>query len=414
MGWIAFGLVTVGVLVVVLVCLLGVDRISQLAKCPECPPPAKQIEYVPVSPVKIPVNHPKFSYSGPKGEYGLDDRVTDVTSIVVPDNAVPCNHIPIIIYINMKQSKERNKQTQDEIRRWGIKARVFRFEAIEDTNKSLGCFQSHVHCVGWAARQGQNVLILEDDFVLDVTRSELFEYLDSADISVANRWDVIQLAQYVHKWQKTAIQSPRPVFRLLHSTTASGYLVNKHYAKDFLQKWSYDLEARMHLETFQTEDHCDQVHIIYQQEDTWLGFNRSLGSQRAGNSIIGGVFAHNTWRCSKEYDKWYGSDNLEHTLYLSPAPKQQRVAVLLTPDRQSYIPKMWREAFKHNVLEFHVVFSGDDQVDPQFNEKYVIYHSTPIDKQYFIQNFDKVFFIDSELPSEYGLLRGGDVAGFGV
>lgn len=403
---IALTFLVLGILVIVLVCVVGADRIYVFStnKCPECsvcPPP---IICPSPSPTYVPANHPKFAYTDPDiAKYQTSDRVLDVTDQVVHADAVPNPHIQSIIYINMARSTERNRQMQDEIRRWNLGARVFRFDAITHENRSLGCFQSHVHCVGWASLRKENVLILEDDFVLDVNRQELDEYLQMANECVSHRWDVIQLAQYVHKWQRLGNQ--HRVFRLLHSTTASGYLVNRHYATDFLKKWSYDLEARMHLDKFEIDDWNDQTQLAYQKEDTWLGFDQSLGSQRAGTSTIGQVYAHNKWRCNLALTKWYSAIDEEHPLLTLEAERRMNICFVMQPAQLERIPEMWRSAFKHHTVSFHVEHSNSENNDPDM--PFVSHHDGAVSREVLCE-YEKVFYVDNSTPIEYGLLRGGD------
>lgn len=416
MGLVPWLFLLIGVLAVILVVTVWADT-TPPTPCPECrelpPPPEPRIEHVkvPVS-VFVRVNRPTFVPPSTVDTYNArisqEARVTEVTSDVIPEESTELSQIPMIIYINMASSKQRNADMQAEIRRWGIKARVFRFDGIGHQNRALGCFMSHVHCVAWAANQKQNVLILEDDFVLDVSRDTLAKYLDSADSLLSGRWDVLQLAQYVHMWQPLNPGAVYPVFRLLHSTTASGYLVNRHYAKDFFTKWSRDLEARVNMEAFETEDWNDQTQIVYQKEDTWLGFDQSMGSQRAGHSVIGGGFAHNVWRCNPTYNKWYSSDGLEHDLVLVPPPsKIFKIAIVLEAKYADRINLLRRNAFKHHLLEFHV-YGVSGVSNPDDHDMDVRYHN---DKNMDLKDFDKVFFIDETLPDDFGLLRGGDVTG---
>ncbi len=239
-----------------------------------------------------------------------------------------------IVYINLAKSTERNEEILSEIQRMDFDADVYRFDAVATPgNGAKGCYLSHMHCLAFASTLPGNTLILEDDFVFAASKASTLAHLAEADRATAGRWDVIVFGQYVYDWQPLSLGDEVKVFRLFHSTTTSGYLVNKHYVNDLLIKWHQAFEPISTKSKFRHNDNCDQIQGAFQQVDMWIGFERALGAQREGQSLIGNVHAHNTWTCNATYDQWTDSKGTTSSIRLRPIWTQRRIAVCFVATR---------------------------------------------------------------------------------
>jgi len=306
-----------------------------------------------------------------------EGRITEITSEFVdlhPPTLTPCL-IHNIIYINMKRNPDRNQFLKTAIRemQFGHDVHVYRFEGIcVPENGAKGCFLSHLHVLAWASRLHGNTLILEDDFQFSTTRKELLIHLNRADKVTHRRWDVMVLGQYVHEWQPLDLSPGPKVFRLLHCTTTSGYLVKDSYILDFLLKWHQDFLYRNNLKSFGDQDHCDQVQIAFQKVDLWLGFDKALGYQKEGQSIIGNVMAYNKWSCNRSYNIWYDYKNKPHHLKLHPPLTFKRIAVcfVATGKYKQFLPMVTqscvRRMLKPHAMEFFVFTDSVDDIPSSY------------------------------------------------
>jgi histo-blood group ABO system transferase len=306
-------------------------------------------------------------------------RVTKVDLGI--SNAAP-TLINNIMYINMTRNPERNRDMHQELtkQQFPPTTQILRFEGVAvPGNGAKGCYLSHLHCLAWAAANcpGQNVLILEDDFVFTQDRDTLESEVRKADRLCKGRWDVIVLGQYVHEWQPLG----EDVFRLLNSTTTSGYLVHQNYVKDLFMKWHLGYLVCQDHPRFVHEDNLDQKQIQFQKRDIWLGFKKALGAQRAGISTIGNNQIENTWRCNDRYNMWYDNTGTPHPLKLGAPLLMKKVALCLvaTGKYHKFVPYVTESCVlrfvKPHELEFFVF---TDQLDHIPDD----YHGCRVNKYY--------------------------------
>lgn len=270
--------------------------------------------------------------------------------------------VPNIVYINMASSTTRDTLMKEEVKKFGG-ANVFRFEGIPvKNNGAKGCYLSHLHVLAWASQQiNDHVLILEDDFTLDVDYDELASHIREAE---AFRWDVLVLGQYVHDWQPLTDR----VFRTFHSTTTSGYLVHRDYLLELFTKWHQSFLPIQTKTKFSPQDNLDQIQTKFQKVDVWLAFRTSMGSQRPGTSTIDDVDANNKWVCSDDLTTWTDSKNKTYPLKTRPKLVQKRVAVCLvaTGKYHQFLQRVSESCYKKFVkphpIEFFVFTDRVDSV----------------------------------------------------
>lgn len=215
-----------------------------------------------------------------------------------------------VLYINLDGHTERQNQIEREIQRIGLWDVAQRFSAIRKTPGAIGCFLSHLGCLERAQTMKGHVLILEDDFQFEVDRKTLNRYLAEAEQVTQGSWDVIVFGQFALHMAHLGGH----VYRLLHATTTSGYLVHEKYIPTLYQKWKQAFEQVEHKGAdFAGEDNLDQIQVSFQKEDLWVGFDKPLGGQRAGISTIGGGYADNRWSMTKD-KKFYRYGNQLHPL----------------------------------------------------------------------------------------------------
>lgn len=292
------------------------------------------------------------------------DHITSIPPLETKPIDKFSKHIPLIMYINLDRSPDRKESMEKEFQRVGISeaTTVTRFKAVEKENGELGCFLSHVGVLNSVLDKDTNVLVLEDDFEFRYMTKEIGEHVDSVDRVTKGRWDVIVLGQYVHAWQpimhREGEHSSQRIFRLLHSTTTSGFLVNKNYVKRLFLLWSEASKDLLHSKRFKPGQQIDQVQTLYQKVDMWFGFRHPLGTQRTGKSLIGNVECNNNWSCSPDYHNWYDSYGVEHPLKTFDTLKIRNIAVCMvaTGKYNGYVDKTQNECYDNFLSPHHLEF----------------------------------------------------------
>lgn len=281
-------------------------------------------------------------------------------------------HIPLIMYINLDRSPDRKEAMELEFQRVCVPpaTTIQRFKAVEKKNGELGCFLSHVGVLNSVLEKDTNVLVLEDDFEFRYMAKEIGEHVDTIDRVTKGRWDVIVLGQYVHAWQpivaREGEQTSQQIFRLLHSTTTSGFLVNKNYVRRLFLLWSEASKNLLHSKRFKPGQQIDQVQTLFQKVDQWFGFRYPLGTQRTGKSLIGNVECNNNWSCSPDYQNWYDSYGVEHPLKTFDVLKIQTIAVCMVATGKyiQYVEKTQKECVQKFLAPHHLeFFLFTDQTD---------------------------------------------------
>jgi GR25 family glycosyltransferase involved in LPS biosynthesis len=211
-----------------------------------------------------------------------------------------------VIYINLAHRTDRKELILHEIKK--IKHidehQIYRIDAVlEPMCGHIGCGKSHIKALELAIENDWgSVLILEDDFCFN----EHYEGESSFNKIQNLEWDVMLLAQYYHCNQDSEYDFLK---RARTSTTASGYIVRRHYYPILLDNFKKSVSIME--QEFQTHsENCiaknepvfklnicsaiDQHWFVLQDRDTFYAFNPPIGHQR------------NSWsdnNCSCEYQE---------------------------------------------------------------------------------------------------------------
>lgn len=193
------------------------------------------------------------------------------------------HHIDKIIYINLDHRTDRRAQIESQLLQYGL-TDFERFSAVHNPLNGIGCSQSHLAVLRLAQERGyKNILILEDDFIFQVSKEDLERQIDSLFREIPD-FDVCMFAYNLISGEIDPLHS-----YLLHNVdaqTTSGYLVNQSMFSELIElyKWSTPI-----LEY--TGQHwiyaCDQIWKRYQKSRKWYCFHPRLGKQSDGVSDNG-------------------------------------------------------------------------------------------------------------------------------
>lgn len=199
----------------------------------------------------------------------------------------PVDYLSKIIYVNLDKRPDRRKSLCNSMVATNIKLdKIERFPAILGNPGYFGCCRSHREALVLARDRGyQNVLMLEDDFVFDVSRAELDYYLEYLFADFNQPWDVIMFVYNLIKAEP--YQDNKILGRAVTATTGAGYLVNGHYLptliKNFEEAWPLLCSTNRHWLYV-----CDRSWATLQQKDKWFYFLKPLGRCCDGGASDGG------------------------------------------------------------------------------------------------------------------------------
>lgn len=196
--------------------------------------------------------------------------------------------IDVVYFINLDHRKDRLNEFTNEMTNLGIPLeKVKRISAVYDKNKGdLSCSRSHIKTLEEFINSNyKNCIIFEDDFEFydyNTTR-KLLQLFFKDNIP----YDVVMLSSNTIKEEKTSYPY---IHKIISSQTASGYLVNKHFANVLLD--NYKEGERLFSEAYNTDDKKDYLYAVdqywkkLQPNSNWYVFNPKLGKQRESFSDI--------------------------------------------------------------------------------------------------------------------------------
>jgi glycosyl transferase family 25 len=196
------------------------------------------------------------------------------------------DYISKIIFINLDYRVDRLDQITEELEKLSVPlSKIERFSAIKESPGFIGCTRSHLAVLKLAREKNyQNVLILEDDFLLHVS-PEVFNQKMTQFFQSGVEYDVVMPAYNVLKSEpyNDLIAYAREV------QTASAYIVNQR----FYDKLINCMEEGLNL---LVQTHChwlymnDQYWKKLQTNSEWFYFKERLSIQREGWSDLGETY----------------------------------------------------------------------------------------------------------------------------
>jgi hypothetical protein len=199
-------------------------------------------------------------------------------------------HIPKLYFINLSYRGDRYAEFINWIEGTGFPAeKVERIEAIYTPGIGiLGCLTSHIRAVQTFLASGESVcMICEDDFMpLDICEFwGHYERLFQDGVP----FDVVMASYSKLEYE----DGPVPYLKkMLHSFSASSYLITREFAprllavwEEALRKWMQELPtATRPLEEY----YNDVVWMSLMRESRWYCFYPRIGKQRDSFSDIQG------------------------------------------------------------------------------------------------------------------------------
>jgi len=307
-----------------------------------------------------------------------------------------------IMYINLDEHHGKREKVEAEIELLHLPDFVLRerLSAVKRSNNNLGKFLSHIACLSKALPLKKNVLILEDDFVLNMSSKEILTAFEGTQDYLENRWDVICFAQDVTRWQNlTTLNNSLQICKLLHSTSTVAYLVNKLYLPKLLAFYIQQLRimlqqgAYLAMENIQTE---------LQTSDLWIGYHVPVGIVRGQRQIY-----------LADLTSYIDEKQIVHQIEVEPCADQKKVAIchIATGKYNQYVHPIQKDCYlkflKLHRLEFFLFTDEVEHYDttteegaklkvrPVVNfEKDSFRFSSIISEEAALTQFDYIYYMD--------------------
>lgn len=189
------------------------------------------------------------------------------------------NHIDKVFYINLDRRQDRREHIESLLTEYNIPAE--RFTAIQHNHGLYGCGLSHLAVLKLAQSRGyKNILILEDDILINATKSEFQERLSNLFEQGPN-FDVAMLD--INLQQSQPIENLDWLIRVIYAHCAGAYIVQGHYYQKLIDLYEWALPKLL-----ETGAHWiyanDAVWGSLQSADMWVSFKPQLCRQMSGYS----------------------------------------------------------------------------------------------------------------------------------
>ena len=212
-----------------------------------------------------------------------------------PNNWIKCDTsnnkylLENVYYINLKESKERRIETENELRIMNWKFQ--RFDGVKETDGRIGCSISHLKVIEMAKQNNlEYVVVLEDD--IQFTQPEKYNNMlnDFNDFMKSNNadYDVLLIATNI----LGAIPINNYIYQVKASYCAAGYIVKKHYYDKIIANYKESIRLLIENPTIKGKYELDVYWINLQLVDKWYVIYPRTVNQRRSHSIIQDTFVN--------------------------------------------------------------------------------------------------------------------------
>jgi hypothetical protein len=210
--------------------------------------------------------------------------------------------IDSIIYINLDERKDRNKEILDEIKKVGLpKEKVHRLSAVKRKWGALGCSLSHRAVMEFIIEKGwQRTLVLEDDAGFEESRwttgiKDINNMIGSSGLkNTDSKWDVIFLGGFVRDPNGPAKTEYPNLWRTKNTSCTHAYIIRGDYAKKVLDHTDVAIQMMVKYPSNQKQYNLDNAWSQLMAEDKWYITLPTLAYQRESYSDIEGKNANDS------------------------------------------------------------------------------------------------------------------------
>ena len=205
------------------------------------------------------------------------------------------NIVDGIVYINLDTRPDRKVELLENLKTYNIPSSIIhRIPAVyEKMCGYVGCSKSHIKALEYAERQNwKRFLVLEDDFIFTESKSNIINNISK--FYKDYNFDCLMLAKGHLITNDTEIPY---IKRIEYCTTASGYIVPKHYIQTLKENLNEGLiklqeevvqllDKNPNKKIYNTVYANDQYWNVLQKQDNW--YLITVGKQSGTYSTIMG------------------------------------------------------------------------------------------------------------------------------
>jgi hypothetical protein len=225
--------------------------------------------------------------------------INEDTIDLFPNNWIKCDTsnnkylLENVYYINLKESKERRIETENELRIMNWKFQ--RFDGVKVTDGRIGCSISHLKVIEMAKQNNlEYVVIVEDD--IQFTQPEKYNNMlnDFKDFMKSNNadYDVLLIAANILDKVNGVIPINNYIHQAKTSYCTAGYIVKKHYYDKIIANYKESIKLLIENPTIGAKYEIDVYWVNLQLVDKWYVIYPRTVNQRPSHSIINGTFVN--------------------------------------------------------------------------------------------------------------------------
>jgi glycosyl transferase family 25 len=227
--------------------------------------------------------------------------INEDTIDLFPNNWIMCDTkinkylLENVYYINLKESKDRRIETEEELRKMNWKFQ--RFDGIKVKDGRIGCSISHLKVIEMAKQNNlEYVVVVEDD--IQFLEPEKYNNMlnDFKDFMKSNNadYDVLLIASNILDKVNGVIPINKYIRQVKTSYCTAGYIVKKHYYDKIIANYKESIKLLIENPTIGGKYEIDVYWVNLQLVDKWYVIYPRTVNQRPSYSIIQNTFVNYT------------------------------------------------------------------------------------------------------------------------
>jgi len=223
--------------------------------------------------------------------------IIEDTIDLFPNNWIKCDTcnnkylLENVYYINLKESKERRIETENELRIMNWKFQ--RFDGVKTTDGRVACCISHLKVIEMAKQNNlEYVVVLEDD--IQFTKPEKYNnmLIDFKNYFQSNNldYDVLLISSNIFDKVNGVIPINDYIYQVKAAFVSTGYIVKKHYYDKIIANYKESIKLLIENPTIKCKYELDVRWINLQSVDKWYIIYPRTVNQRPSYSIIQDIF----------------------------------------------------------------------------------------------------------------------------
>jgi glycosyl transferase family 25 len=200
-----------------------------------------------------------------------------------------------VVYINLCDRVDRKEHIEEQLTKYIVNSKIYRFNAIKNEKGAIGCALSHIAVLEMAITENwDSVFIVEDDFMWTEHFTNGYSILEKI---IQKDYDVIVLGG-------SFVKSYKNSFKLISCNCALAYIVNKSYYEKLLKCFKNAVEGL--IKTYDQPTYAiDQYWKYLQRRDNWYIIKPNMAMQIPSYSDIENKFEDYSlyFNTNLEYDK---------------------------------------------------------------------------------------------------------------